>query len=115
MTRYTAHATLTEEIARAVAEVPGVAFLKPGLGGLVRTTLTPDGRWAGSAAQAGVRLTRSGDGGPWRVEIHLVALRHTRTVDVARAARRAVEERMGDLFPAEASGARVSVTVTGLV
>ncbi|MEV7433688.1 hypothetical protein AB0465_35680 [Streptomyces griseoviridis] len=115
MTRYTAHATLTEEIARAVVEVPGVAFLKPGLSGLVRSTLARGERGTGPATPSGVRLTRSGDGEPWRVEIHLVALRHSRTVDVARATRSAVEERMAALFPTEAAGARVSVTVTGLV
>ncbi|MFJ2902033.1 hypothetical protein ACIQOU_03325 [Streptomyces sp. NPDC091279] len=117
MTQYTAHTTLTEEIARAVVEVPGVAFLKPGLSGLVRvrSALAKGDRGAGAAPTAGVRLSRAEGTEPWRVEIHLVALRHARTVEVARAARRAVEARMAALFPAEASGARVSVTVTGLV
>ncbi|WP_329282319.1 hypothetical protein [Streptomyces sp. NBC_01451] len=51
----------------------------------------------------------------WRVEISLVALRHIRGVDVARAARHAGEERVAALFPAETTPAQVSVTVTGLV
>lgn len=115
MTRYTAHATLTEEIVRAVAAVPGVAFLRPGFSGLMRSALARGDRGTGTGSPAGVRLSRSAAGDPWRVEIQLVALRHTRTVDVARAVRLAVEERMTALFPAEAAGARVSVTVTGLV
>ncbi|MFJ5264774.1 hypothetical protein ACIQAC_30370 [Streptomyces sp. NPDC088387] len=115
MIEHTAHGTLTEEIARAVRDVPGVAFLRPGLAGRLRSALAgpdPDGTAGASAA---VRLIRPADAGPWLVEIHLVALRRARTVDVARAARRTVEDCLAATGPAEAGQAQVTVTVTGLV
>ncbi|MFD4572739.1 hypothetical protein ACFWNK_19230 [Streptomyces sp. NPDC058417] len=135
-----AHSTLTQNIARAVEQVPGVAFLRPGLGGRLRSVLTRaeagpllgagaaagEGRGVGAGAgwgssgasgsSAGVRLVRPGGGaGPWQVEIHLVARRQARTVDVARAARRTVQDHLAMALPAEAGRARVTVTVTGLV
>ncbi|WP_405949511.1 hypothetical protein OG588_26725 [Streptomyces prunicolor] len=115
MTRTAVHATLTEEIARAVEDLPGVAFLKPGLTGLLRSALPRSDRSTAATASAGVRVSRPSGAEPWRVEISLVALRHVRGVDVARAARRTVEERVAALFPAETMPAQVSVTVTGLV
>ncbi|MFE3294249.1 hypothetical protein [Streptomyces sp. NPDC059201] len=51
-----------------------------------------------------------------QVEVRLVALRSRRSVDVARAARTAVEARLAALLPAQTVGAaQVSVTITGLV
>ncbi|MFJ6728308.1 hypothetical protein ACIQPQ_25735 [Streptomyces sp. NPDC091281] len=129
-----AHSTLAQDIARAVEQVPGVAFLRPGLGGRLRSVLTRaeagpllgagaaavEGRGVGAGpgtgSSAGVRLVRPGGGaGPWQVEIHLVARRQARTVDVARAARRTVQDHLAAVLPAEAGRARVTVTVTGLV
>lgn len=108
--------TLGEDIARAVAELPGVAFLKPGLAGRLRTALARPEPAVGGAASAGVRLTRpNGDGGVWHVEVQFVALRRARTVDVARAARKAVEAQLAQALPAQAEAARITVTVTGLV
>ncbi|MFF4873293.1 hypothetical protein ACIPQA_28035 [Streptomyces sp. NPDC090109] len=107
---------LTEEIARTVLEVPGVAFLRPGLTNLLGggpATSGADGRRVGTSA-AGVRV-RGGADGPWHVEIRLVALHADRTLDVARAARRAVEERLDALLPGGVPRADVSVTVTGRV
>ena len=115
MTRTAVHATLTEEIARAVEDLPGVAFLRPGLTGLLRSALPRPDRSTATTASAGVRVSRPSGAEPWRVEISLVALRHMRGVDVARAARCAVEERVAALFPTETTPAQVSVTVTGLV
>ncbi|MFE2423304.1 hypothetical protein [Streptomyces hokutonensis] len=115
MTRTAVHATLTEEIARAVEDLPGVAFLKPGLTGLLRSTLPRSDRSTPAASSAGVRVSRPSGAEGWHVEISLVALRHMRGVDVARAARRTVEERVAALFPAETTPAQVRVTITGLV
>ncbi|MFJ9633227.1 hypothetical protein ACIQPR_13250 [Streptomyces sp. NPDC091280] len=119
MTRTAVHVTLTEEIARAVEQVPGVAFLKPGLTDRLRSAVQPGvprpGRNTAATSSAGVRVSRPSGSAGWHVEISLVALRETRGVDVARAARRTVEERVAALFPAETAQARVSVTVTGLV
>ncbi|MFD6285450.1 hypothetical protein [Streptomyces sp. NPDC060205] len=140
MTRDSAHTSLAEEIARAVESVPGVAFLRPGLAGRLRPTRvrpqrgkdgapgagvltagvpmtgvpTAGGSAAGGSA-AGVRLSRPDGTGRRHVEIHLVALRQARALDVARAARRRVEAHLVETFPAEPAPARVTVTVTGQV
>ncbi|WP_075731216.1 hypothetical protein [Streptomyces acidiscabies] len=108
MTEHTArtpHSRLVEELATAVTGVPGVAFLRPGLAGRLRTALP---------RPAGVRMTRPDGEGPWHVEIHVVALRQVRTVDVARGVRDEVGRRLDVLAPAE-SPPRVTVTVTGLL
>ncbi|MFE7030702.1 hypothetical protein ACFU9Y_10345 [Streptomyces sp. NPDC057621] len=140
MTRDTAHTSLAEEIARAVESVPGVAFLRPGLAGRLRSTrvrpqrgtdgapaagvLTAGGPTTGvpmpgasmpGVSTAGVRLNRPDGTGRRHVEIHLVALKHARALDVARAARRRVEAHLVERFPAEPAPARVTVTVTGQV
>ncbi|WP_314409372.1 hypothetical protein [Streptomyces sp. DSM 40484] len=135
MTRDIAHTALTEEIARAVESVPGVAFLRPGLAGRLRSNRTRPQRGKDGAPPvgvltaglpttvvptpgiptAGVRLGRPDDTGRRHVEIHLVALRQARALDVARAARRGVEAHLAEKFPAEPAPARVTVTVTGQV
>ncbi|MEV1022865.1 hypothetical protein [Streptomyces sp. NPDC050264] len=117
MTQQPARPTLTADIARAVADLPGVAFLKPDLTGRLRSALTRQGPGADTApSPAGVRLTRpDGDAGAWHLDVRLVALRQARALDVARAVRRAAEEHLSAAFPAQAAGARVTVTVTGLV
>ncbi|MFD4370691.1 hypothetical protein [Streptomyces sp. NPDC058486] len=110
-------AALADDIARTARNVPGVAFLRPGLSGLLRAGLPVASRTtAASSSSAGVRV-RGGDGtSPLQVEVRLVALRSRRSVDVARAARTAVEARLAALLPAQTVGAaQVSVTITGLV
>ncbi|MFJ9340595.1 Asp23/Gls24 family envelope stress response protein [Streptomyces sp. NPDC101733] len=102
-------------LAEAVLAVPGVAFLRPGLGERLR---------AGAASRAG-RSPRptSGDGssgiriggppgsGPTAIEVHVVLLRGHRTLDVTRAVREAVLA----VCPAGAGTIPVRVTVTGIV
>ncbi|MGY0021621.1 hypothetical protein [Streptomyces sp. cg35] len=116
MTQQSAPGALTDEIARAVADLPGVAFLKPNLAGRLRSALTRPGQASNGAAPAGVRLTRADGGtGPWNIEIQLVAVEKARTVDVARDARRAVDAYLASAHPEQAAEARVTVIVTGLV
>lgn len=115
MTRTSTPDHLTDVIARAVAAVPGVAFLRPGLAGRLRSALAQPGP-RGGGGPSGVRLTPpQGADGPWRIEIQLVALAHSRTVDVARAARRTAEEHLAKAVPDENAQAHVTVTVTGLI
>ncbi|MFE9680458.1 hypothetical protein [Streptomyces sp. NPDC006285] len=115
----TAHWALTEEIARTVESVPGVAFLKPGLAGRLRSALgrpvPPSQEGRDRVPTAGVRLSRPDGAGGRHVEIHLVALRQARAVDVARATRRSVEAYLVSRFPAETAPVHVTVTVTGQV
>ena len=109
-----AHATLVAEVATAAEGVTGVAFLRPGLTDRLRSALSRPGH----AYSGGVRMTRpDGDEGPWHVEIHVVALRRARTVDVARVVRDTVERRLEALEsgPSARLAPRVTVTVTGLV
>lgn len=93
----------------AVEQVPGVAFLRPGLADLVRASYASRDR-----RKSGVRV-RPGEGpDAWRIEVQFVARRTHRTLDVTRAVREAV------LGIAEAGDSgritlSVSVTVTGLV
>ncbi|MFJ9428447.1 hypothetical protein ACIRQY_02185 [Streptomyces sp. NPDC101490] len=108
----TTRVTLSEEIARAVLEVPGVAFLRPRLSGLLRSSAGapgPDG------TSAGISVREAEGGGSWDVGVRLVALSNDRTLEVARAARRAVEDRLESLLPGGAAHAHVTVTVTGRV
>lgn len=109
----TAHAKLVEEVATAVQGVSGVAFLRPGLADRLRSAPSRPRSGTG-VAPSGVRMTRPDGEGPWHVEIHVVALRHARTLDVARVVRRTVERRLDSLVPAHPEP-RVTVTVTGLV
>ncbi|WP_329285599.1 hypothetical protein [Streptomyces sp. NBC_00691] len=108
---------LADDIARAARNVPGVAFLRPGLSGLLRDGLRrPSPAAAASSSSAGVRVHGGDRTSPLRVEVRLVVLRSSRTVDVARAVRSVVEARLAALLPGRTAGAaRVSVTVTGLV
>ncbi|MFD4562729.1 hypothetical protein ACFWP5_51970 [Streptomyces sp. NPDC058469] len=108
-----AHATLVVEVATAAESVTGVAFLRPGLTDRLRSALSRPGTHSG-----GVRMTRpDGCDGPWHVEIHVVALRRARTVDVARVVRDTVERRLDALESVRSPqlAPRVTVTVTGLV
>ncbi|MFJ9005082.1 hypothetical protein [Streptomyces canus] len=111
-----AHAALVEQAAAAAAGVSGVAFLRPGLADRLRSVRhrAANGNNSDSGTPAGVRMTRPAADSPWHVEIHVVALREARTVDVARAVRVTVARRLGALSPPQPAP-RITVTVTGLV
>ncbi len=115
----TAHAALVAELATAAEGVPGVAFLRPGLTDRLRSALSQPPAGAAGAPSAGVRVTRQDGDGPWHVEIHVVALRRARTLDVVRVVRDTVERRLDALEYAHARPSRpaprITVTVTGLV
>lgn len=112
MTRYAVHDTLTEALARTVLEVPGVAFLKPGLTDLLRSRAGA-GAGRSGARTAGIRVTRRDGSEPWEVDVRIVARKERPAVDVARATRLALEESLAVLLPD--GKASVRVTVTGLV
>ncbi|PWI17822.1 hypothetical protein DI272_29425 [Streptomyces sp. Act143] len=110
-----APAVLVEDVARIVENVPGVAFLKPGLAARLRSALSRPHPDAGRAPTAGVRLTPEPDATiGWHVDVQVVTVRRARAVDVARAVRSAVEEHLAARCPGR-PGPRVTVTVTGQV
>ncbi|MFJ4201872.1 hypothetical protein ACIP2Y_19865 [Streptomyces sviceus] len=109
-----AHAALVDQVAAAAAGVSGVAFLRPGLADRLRSNRHRAANGNNSGTPAGVRMTRPDADSPWHVEIHVVALRTARTVDVARAVRVTVAHRLGALSPPQPAP-RITVTVTGLV
>ncbi|WP_328467603.1 hypothetical protein [Streptomyces sp. NBC_00448] len=89
MTQPAAREVLTAQVATAVREVPGIAFLKPSLSGLLRASIRSTTQGASRQSTEGVRLT-SGEGRPsWTVSVHVVARRGHRALDVARAIREA--------------------------
>ncbi|WP_406138430.1 Asp23/Gls24 family envelope stress response protein [Streptomyces sp. NBC_01089] len=102
MTDQDTRAQLSATVAEAALGVPGVAFLRPGLAGLLRT--------AGRSGPAGVRIGRADtDGGDgWTAEVFVVLRQGHRAVDVTRAVRAAVLRAVAD--PAAVT---VGVTVTG--
>ncbi|MFD8395509.1 Asp23/Gls24 family envelope stress response protein [Streptomyces sp. NPDC059680] len=115
-------AELTERIAQAVVGVPGVAFLRPGLIGLLRASVMArmtdraksSGTFDTERARSAVRVRRVNAAGSLAVEVSVVLRRGRRAVDVTRAVRAAVE----GVVPAPAGDparTRVTVTVTGLV
>lgn len=107
----TPNATLTEALAKTVQEVPGVAFLKPGVAHRLRSALP--GVRPGTASPAGLRITRPGGNEPWKIEVQIVTRADARVLDVTRATRTAVDTCLTALVPAEA--VQVTITVTGIV
>ncbi|MFG2547574.1 Asp23/Gls24 family envelope stress response protein [Streptomyces sp. NPDC048232] len=99
---------LAGTVARVTADVPGVAFLRPGLADLVRGPARTGAPRAAGRAPAGVRVTRASGAGPWEVDVQIVVHRDHRALTVARAVRDAVTAALAGTAP----GAQVTVTVT---
>lgn len=110
-------ARLAQEAAAAARGTDGVAFLRPGLGDVVRgaARLAPP--------TGGVRVRYEADRAHWRIGIQLVAAQDHRAVDVTRAVRAAVESAASAVLaqaaagpegtaPAAEGGCHVSVSVT---
>ncbi len=102
---------LADTVARVAADVPGVAFLRPGLVGLLRAPPPGPGR----RAPPGNTRGRAGEPGlgaePWEVDVQIVVHRDHHALTVARAVRDAVTAALSGAAP----GAQVTVTVTNAV
>jgi hypothetical protein len=111
------HAALSEALAQTVRNVPGVAFLKPGIADRLRAARTaptgPAPAGPTPTGTGGLRVTRAEDDGSWRVDIQVVTRADARVLDVARATRAAVLDLLAATDPS--GTARISVTVTGTV
>lgn len=98
---------LADTVARLAADVPGVAFLRPGLVDLLRPAARTGPPRAAGRAPAGVRVRRASGSGPWEVDVQIVVRRDHHALTVARAVR--------DTVTAAAPDAQVTVTVTNAV
>ncbi|WP_241741386.1 Asp23/Gls24 family envelope stress response protein [Streptomyces sp. L2] len=118
---------LTERIAQAVLGVPGVAFLRPGLAGLLRASASVMARvgdrsnageqWERERTRSAVRVRRGAGQRTTAVEVSIVLSRGHRALDVARAVHAAVERAAAGPSGSDGAdlGVTVTVTVTGLV
>ncbi|MEU7227335.1 hypothetical protein [Streptomyces chrestomyceticus] len=129
------HAAVLRAAAGAAKDTPGVAFLRPGLGELLRGTVartTGTGSGAasrpGSASRSGagapapsvrggrvpgVRADRGSGPGAWRIRVHLAVRRGHRALDVVRAVRPRVTAAVQEAVRAAGEAApEVAVTVT---
>ncbi|WP_399891363.1 Asp23/Gls24 family envelope stress response protein [Streptomyces sp. BBFR51] len=107
----TGREALAGTAARVAADVPGVAFLRPGLVDLFRGSARTGPPRADGRTPAGVRVTRASGAGPWEVDVQVVVRRDHRALTVARAVRDAVTAALAQAAP----GAQVTVTVTNAV
>lgn len=129
------HAAVLRAAAGAAKDTPGVAFLRPGLGELLRGTVarstgtgsgarpgpgTVSRSGAGSPSPSGrggrvpgVRADRGPGPGPWRIRVHLAVRRGHRALDVVRAVRPRVRSAVQEtLRTAGEAPPEVAVTVT---
>ncbi|WP_243878236.1 hypothetical protein [Streptomyces sp. SUK 48] len=97
-------------LAQTVQEVPGVAFLKPGVTHRLRSARS--GPPPVNMSPAGLRISRSTSSGRWKIEVQIVARAEARALDVTRATRTAID---ACLAAATAGSAQVTITVTGIV
>lgn len=99
----------------AVLDTPGVAFLRPGLADLLRSSaLLRRGLPGAPAGSSGVRVRRGAGPQDWSVEVYVVLHRGRRALDVTRAVRSAAADAVRRVAgePAEPG---ITVTVTGRV
>ncbi|MFE1586065.1 Asp23/Gls24 family envelope stress response protein [Streptomyces sp. NPDC058737] len=102
---------LAGTVARVAADVPGVAFLRPGLVDLFRSSVRTAPQGASGRTPAGVRVSQASGSGPWEVDVQIVVRRDHHALTVARAVRDAVSAALTETAP----GAQVTVTVTNAV
>ncbi|MFI8993470.1 hypothetical protein [Streptomyces sp. NPDC053542] len=109
-------ALLQRTAAEAARATTGVAYLRPGLGDLVRGTVPLLAPADGQRRVTGVRAEPGDAPGLWRLRIHLAVRRGHRALDVVRAVRTevtaAVQRAFGPEGPDKHGVATLTVTVT---
>jgi uncharacterized alkaline shock family protein YloU len=105
---------LEHAVAKAAAQVPGVAFLRPGIADYLRGAARPRVLGRHGGPPAGVRVARRERTGRWEVHVQVVVRGGHRAVDVARAVRAAASEAVAAAADAPPA-LHVKVTVAGSV
>lgn len=113
MTEQQASRALADAVGTAVLATRGVAFLRPGLAELLRSSVGL-GAGRGTSGASGVRVERRKGSQGLDIEVYVVLSRGHRALDVTRAVRSAVVAALEEQGP-QAASARVRVTVTGVV
>ncbi|GGV31325.1 hypothetical protein [Streptomyces spectabilis] len=105
---------LVEAVAAAVGEVPGVAFLRPGLAERLRAAASARRVDSAPTAPTSAVRVRGASGGGITLEVFVVAHRGRRALDVTRAVREAATRAARTVMSARVP-VHVSVTVSGIV
>ncbi|WP_371530832.1 Asp23/Gls24 family envelope stress response protein [Streptomyces sp. NBC_01283] len=106
---------LADAVIEAVLATPGVAFLRPGLVDLLRSSAVLRRGLPGTpTGSAGVRVRREKGSRDWSVDVYVVVHRGRRTLDVTREVRSAAAKAV-ELVTGEPAAPGIAVTVTGLV
>ncbi|MFG3283348.1 hypothetical protein [Streptomyces sp. NPDC048111] len=105
------HHALAAALAKTVQDVPGVALLRPSTAQRLKTALSSPLHAA--APVAGLKISGRGEGEPLRIDVQIVTDARARALDIARAARTAIDAHLAGGAPGRA--AHVTVTVTGIV
>ncbi|MGW5860774.1 Asp23/Gls24 family envelope stress response protein [Streptomyces sp. NPDC055239] len=107
---------LADAVTEAVLDTPGVAFLRPGLVDLLRSSaLLRRGLPSTPKGSAGVQVRRRKDTQDWSVEVYVVLHRGRRALDVTREVRSAAAKAVERVSGEQVAPAGIAVTVTGLV
>ncbi|WP_367039088.1 Asp23/Gls24 family envelope stress response protein [Streptomyces sp. Je 1-332] len=106
---------VAEAVIEAVLDTPGVAFLRPGLADLLRSSaVLRRGLPSTPPGSAGVQVRREKDTGSLSVEVYVVLHRGRRSLDVTREVRSATAKAV-ERVTGEPAVSGITVTVTGLV
>ncbi|MFK0129105.1 hypothetical protein ACIQRZ_02005 [Streptomyces rubiginosohelvolus] len=104
--------TMHSELAHVVREVPGVAFLAPGLRSRLRALRATSPLARPGDDTPGVTVSAPGGDTRTTVEIRLICRSDRRTLDTTRAVREAVSRHLDTGYPGREF--RIIVTVTGV-
>ncbi len=104
--------TMHSELAHVVREVPGVAFLAPGLRSRLRALRATSPLARPGDDTPGITVSAPGGDTRTTVEIRLICRSDRRTLDTTRAVRAAVDHHLTTRYPGDEF--RIIVTVTGV-
>ncbi|MGW3585855.1 hypothetical protein ACWDM8_31560 [Streptomyces rubiginosohelvolus] len=104
--------TMYSELAHVVQEVPGVAFLAPGLRSRLRSLRATSPRARPGDDTPGITVSAARGEPRTTVEIRLICRSGSRTLDTTRAVREAVDHHLTTRYPGDEF--RIIVTVTGV-